>query len=112
VSPETLTDTISGDIYSLLISAYERDHHCNGVLDLTDDPERRRLLSLLMVQSTAVEHIHEELVQKIVHLRRKYLQNRLRECRVQMKREPHRSDELLRLVQDYSTQLHELDGGE
>jgi len=112
VSPETLTDTISSDIYSLLLECYDRDGNANGICDFTAEPEIKRLISLLQVKEDAQEHIHEELVQKIVHLRKKYLSHRLYECTMRMKREPHLSKELLLLQRDISIQLKELDGGE
>lgn len=112
VSPETLTDTISSDIYSLLLECYDRDGNANGICDLTAEPEIKRRISLLQVKEDAQEHIHEELVQKIVHLRKKYLYHRLRECTMRMKREPHLLKELQLLQRDISIQLKELDGGE
>jgi hypothetical protein len=112
VTPETLMDSISSDIYSLILTVYERDNALHGILDATTDPEIKRHLSLLTVYNGPKEQMHEELVQKIIHLRKKYLRSRQRECRIQMKQEPHRQEELLRLLHDYTTQLNELDGGE
>ncbi|MBN1309383.1 MAG: DNA primase [Chitinispirillaceae bacterium] len=109
VAPETLTDGISGDIYSLMLSTYDRECHLNNVANHTDDPEIRRLISLLQVKEDTQEHIHEEFVQKIIHLRRKYLHLRVEECTLRMKNEPHRRNELLKLQHDYTMQLKELD---
>jgi len=112
VLPETLTNDLSVNIYSLLLEVFDRDGSFDRILDSTPDPEIRRVVSLLMVKDIVEEHIHEELVQKIIFLRKKYLRSRQRECKILMKHEPHRREELLRLLQDYTTQLHELDGGE
>ncbi|MBN1576093.1 MAG: DNA primase [Chitinispirillaceae bacterium] len=112
VAPETLTDGISGDIYSLLLSTYDRECHLDNVTNYTDDPEIRRLISLLQVKEDTQEHIHEEFVQKIIHLRKKYLHLRLQECTLRMKKEPHLRNELLQLQHDYTMQLKELDGEE
>ena len=112
VAPETLTDGISGDIYSLLLGAYERDPHLSSVTELSDDPEIVRILSMLQVKDTVTEHIHEELVQKIIHLRKKYLLFKERECKLRMKQEPHRARELLQMIHEYMNQQKELDGGE
>lgn len=112
VAPETLTDGISGDIYSLILRAYDRNPQFASVADMTNDPEMLRLLSLLQVKETVTEHIHEELVQKIIHLRKKYLRRKERECRLQMKQEPHRREELLQMIHEYMNQQKELDGGE
>lgn len=112
VAPETLTDGISGDIYSLLLGAYDRDPHLNSVSELSNDPEIMRILSMLQVKDTVTEHIHEELVQKIIHLRKKYLLFKERECKLRMKQEPHRARELLQMINEYMNQHKELDGGE
>ncbi len=112
IAPETLTDPVSGDIYSLMLKVYDREHHFGTILNYTDDPEIKRRISLLQVKEDVKEHIHDELVQKIIHLRKKHLQFRRRECKLQMKREPHRRSELLHQLNDYLTQLHELDGEE
>jgi DNA primase len=112
VVPETLTDSLSADIYSLILTVYDRDNTLHGILDTTTNPEIKRYISLLTVKNRAKDQIHEEFVQKIIHLRKKYLRSRQRECTIQLKQDPHRREELLRLLQDYTTQLHELDGGE
>lgn len=112
VHPETLTDGLSADIYSLILQVYERDQSLAKILDGTSRPEIRKLISFLMVKAVIEDHIHEELVQKIIYLRKKYLRSRQRECKILLKQDPHRREELLRLLQDYMTQLHELDGGE
>lgn len=112
VTPETLTDSVSSDIYSLILAAYDQNQHLIGAVDRTGDPEIKRLISLLLVKGSVPEHVHEELVQKILHLRAKFLRFRIRECKLAMKREPHRSTELLHLLQDLLTQLNELGGGE
>ena len=104
--------TIWFDIYSLLLGAYDRDPHFKSVAELSNNPEIVRILSMLQVKETVTEHIHEELVQKIIHLRKKYLRFKERECRLLMKQEPHRSEELLQMIHEYMNQQKELDGGE
>ena len=112
ILPETLTDDVSSDIYSLLILSYNRDHNLNNVFNYTENIEIKRIISLLQVKEDSTEHIHDEFVQKVIHLRKKYLRFRQKECRIQMQKEPDRRDELLRLMNDYLTQIKELDGGE
>jgi DNA primase len=112
VTPETLTDGISGDIYYLILDTFDRNRNLNGISDATDNPEIKRTIAMLQVKETVTENIHEELVQKIIHLRKKFLRFKERECRVQMKQQPHRRSELLHQINEYITQLHELDGGE
>ena len=110
VVPETLTDSVSGDIYSLLLEMFEQERAIAGIIDRTNDPEVKRLITLLLVKPALQDHIHEELVQKIIHLRAKFLKTRIRSLKLQMKKEPHRRNELLQNLQDYSMQLQELDG--
>ena len=57
------------------------------------------------------DHIHEEMVQKIIHLRAKFLRAQIRNVKLQMKDEPQRRTELLAQLQDYSKQLKDLEGG-
>ncbi len=108
VLPETLTDSVSGDIYSVMLKAYDSERHFNNVANYTDDPEIKRIISLLQVKEDAKEHIQEEFAQKIIHLRRKYLRHRLQECTLRMKREPHLRNELSLLQNEYLMQLKEL----
>ncbi|MCX7726580.1 MAG: DNA primase [Chitinispirillaceae bacterium] len=109
ISPETLTDTLSSNIYSLMLEAYEKEKNFNNIIDYTDDPEVKRYISLLMVKEEISENLHEEMEQKIIHLRKKYLKALIRECRVRIKLEPESREELLRIQQEYSHQLKELD---
>lgn len=112
VVPETVTDSVSSDIYSLMIETYNQNGNLNRICDRTDNSEIKRIISLLLVKPALEDHINEELVQKIVHLRAKFLRFKLREIQVQMKKEPKRRTELLCQLQDYSTQLKDLGEGE
>lgn len=112
VVPETVTDSVSSDIYSLMIETYNQNGNLNRICDRTDNSEIKRIISLLLVKPALEDHINEELVQKIVHLRAKFLRFKLREIQVQMKKEPKRCTELLCQLQDYSTQLKNLGEGE
>lgn len=112
VVPETLTDGLSGDIYSLLLEVYDQDRSLARLLDAAEHPDIKRTISFLSVKEIIEDHVHEELVQKIIHLRKKYLRSRQRECTILLRQEPHRSEELMRLLHDYTTQLNELDGAE
>ncbi len=112
VIPETLTDSISSDIYSLLIETYVDKGSLEGIIDKTDDPEIKRIMTLLLVKPAIQDHIHDELVQKIIHLRAKFLRASIREIRLQMKNEPNQRIELLQKLKDFSTQLKDLDAKE
>jgi DNA primase len=111
VVPETLTDSVSSDIYSFILDTYEETGSIDTVLDHCDDPTLKRLMTSLLVRHSYPDHVHEELVQKIIHLREKYLRDRIRDAKLKMKSEPHRRTELLREMQDFTTQLQELQRG-
>lgn len=112
VVPETLTDNISGDIYSLLIETFEQGGNVADISIKTTDPEIKRIISLLLVKPAREDHIHDELVQKIIHLRAKFLRTMIKNVKVQMKNEPQRRAELLLQLKDFTSQLQELDEGE
>ncbi len=112
VAPETLTDDISGDIYSLLIKTYEQGGDVAEIGIKASDPEIKRLISLLLVRPALEDHIHDELVQKIIYLRAKFLKSMIRNVKIQMKNVPQRRAELLLQLKDFTSQLQELDGGE
>jgi DNA primase len=114
VLPETLTDGISGDIYSMLLKLYDEQNNFDGIIDRASDQEVQRLLSRMLVKPAREEHIHEELVQKIIHLRRKYLKARIRNSRTLLKstKDPLRNNEFVHLINEDMKQLRDLDGGE
>jgi DNA primase len=111
VVPETLTDSVSSDIYSFILDTYEDTGSLDSILDRCDDPILKRLITSLLVRSSYPDHVHEELVQKIIHLREKYLRVKIRDAKLKMKSEPHRRAELLQEMQDFTTQLQELQRG-
>jgi DNA primase len=112
VVPETLTDSVSSDIYSFILDTYEETGAIDTVLDHCDDPKLKRLITSLLVRNSYPDHVHEELVQKIIHLREKYLRVKIRDAKLKMKSEPHRRTELLKEMQDFTTQRQELQRGQ
>ena len=114
VAPETLTDGISGDIYSLILELYDEQRNLGGIIDRTTDGEIQRLISRMLVKPAFEENIHEELVQKIIHLRRKFLKSRIRANRIRLKSENDDSsiNELVHQINDDIKQLRDLDEGE
>lgn len=112
VIPETLTDQLSIDIYSLIIETYDEKGSLEGIVDRADNPNIRQMLTLLLVKPALLEHITEDLVQKIKALRRKCLQVNIRDLRIQMKNEPSQRIELLKRIKDFSTQIKDLDAKE
>jgi DNA primase len=112
VSPETLTDHISSDIYSLIIETFREKGSLDGITDKVNEPVIRKTLTLLLVNPALMDHIHDELVQKIIHLRAKFLRASIRDIKLQMKNEPNHRTELLIKLKDFSTQLKDLDAKE
>jgi len=112
VVPETLTDNIASDIYSLLIKTHEQGGDVAQIAVEASDPEIKRIISLLLVRPALEDHIHDELVQKIVHLRAKFIKSMIRKIKIQMKNVPQKRAELLLQLKDFTSQLQELDGVE
>ncbi|MCL2688636.1 MAG: DNA primase [Chitinispirillia bacterium] len=82
VDTQTLTDSLSANIYSIIAECYDIKGDLHNLCDvLPDDPEIKRVISMLMVKPALRENIHAELVQKILLLRRKSLMAELRELR-------------------------------
>jgi DNA primase len=114
IAPDTLTDGISGDIYSLMLEIFDEQGSLDGILDRkAGDGDLERLISRMLVKPALDQNVHKELEQKIVHLRRKYLRSRVRSNRILLKSEQDVSlrDGLLRRIYDDTRQLHELDEG-
>lgn len=117
VAPETLTDAVSSDIYSLLLQLYDEQGTLDGIIDRAASGALQGLISGMLVKPAREEHIHEELVQKIIHLRAKFLRAKLREVKILLKQEGDRDEarnnaqrtSLLERLRDYSNQLRDLD---
>jgi DNA primase len=109
IAPETLTDGVSSDIYSFILRFYDERGTLDGMADRIEGGEPQRLVSRMLVQPAREEHIHDELVQKILHLRAKFLKSKLREIKILLKGEGAQRSALLEQLREYSTQLRELD---
>jgi DNA primase len=114
VAPETLTDTVSTDIYYIILASFDENGNLDGIIDRANDPEVQRRISRMLVAPALEEHIHEEMVQKIIHLRSKFLKARIRSTRIQLKSETDssRKIELTHQINDDLKQLRNLDEGE
>jgi DNA primase len=112
VAPETLTDAVSSDIYSLLLQLYDEQGTLADIIDHAASGEIQRLISRMLVKPARDEHIHEELVQKIIHLRAKFLRSKLREIKILLKQEGAQRTALLEQLRDYSNQLRDLNESE
>ncbi|MFP4164926.1 MAG: DNA primase [Chitinispirillaceae bacterium] len=110
VSPETLTDKLSTDIYSLVLQTYDQKRSLEKLTEeLEGDSEVKRIISMMMVTPALRENIHEELVQKIILLRRKFLKNQLRNLRIALRNTPEDKQKLLEQHREYTAQLKELE---
>lgn len=109
VTPETITETLASDIYSVILATYDETGSLQSVLDRIKNSEHKRLLAIMLVKPYLQEHIQEELVQKVIQLRRKFLKYRIREAKLLMKKESENKTELLQEIMDLTRQLKELD---
>ena len=76
---------------------------------LLQDAEGRKGAKSRLIKPAREEHIHEELVQKIIHLRAKFLKTKLRDIKIALKQEGAQRTALLEQLRDYSNQLRDLD---
>ncbi|MBN2188328.1 MAG: DNA primase [Chitinispirillaceae bacterium] len=113
IAADTLTDGISGDIYSFMLEIFDKQGSLDGILDRIGDGEMRSVVSRMLVQPACKQNVREELEQKIIHLRRKYLKSLVRRSRILLKSEKDvfRRAELLRRISDDTRQLNELGEG-
>lgn len=112
LAPETLTDAVSSDIYSLLLQLFDEQGTLDGIAERSAGGEIQRILSRMLIKPAREEHIHEELVQKIIHLRKKYLKVKQREIRVLLKLDGGQREELLEQLKDITNQIRDLDESE
>jgi len=111
IQPEILTDNMSANIYSIILEIHERDGNLGGLAEAcSNNPETGRVISMLAVKPALAENIHDELVQKILLLRRKFLKTRISELTEKLKNSSvEEKTELLALLKDYGAQLKELE---
>jgi DNA primase len=112
IAPQTLTDAIASDIYSILLKLFDEKGNLNGIIDTTAEGGAQRIVSRMLVTPALEEHIQEELVQKIIHLRKKYLRTRIREINRLMKQPGAVVATLLVEHKECTTQLKDLEEGE
>lgn len=111
VSPEILTDTLSAEIYSIILSEYAKNGDLSGLPDICGGGEDiGRAVSMLAVKPALAENIQDELVQKVLLLRKKFLKARISELKESLDACPEeQKGELMLLLKDYGAQLKELD---
>ncbi len=112
ISPEILTDPVAENIYSIMLGAYDRDGGLEGLLDACGgDEPLKRFVSKLSVTSVPLEHLEDELVQKISILRQKYFKARIADVRAELSvcSAAEERERLLERLRDYGEQLKESD---
>lgn len=109
VAPQTLTNKLSENIYSIILDKYSRTGDLKGLTDQVTDPELRRMISTLIVKPALADHIHDDMVQKIVFLRKKYLRSKIGETKELLRNNPQGKAQYLEQLKDLSMQLKELD---
>jgi DNA primase len=112
IAPQTLTDVMASDIYSILLKLFDEKGNLNGIIDSTAEGEAQRIVSRMLVQPALEEHLQEELVQKIIHLRAKFLRARIRDIKVLLKQPVAARATLLTELKECSSQLKDLEEGE
>ncbi|MBN2035848.1 MAG: DNA primase [Chitinispirillaceae bacterium] len=114
ISPDMLTDRTAADIYSILLEVYGTYRNLEAFLDRVGEGDTRRLASRMLVTPALAENSHDELVQKIIYLRKKHLKSRIRENRIRLKTEadPSLKTDRMRRIQEDLQQLKELEEGE
>ncbi|MDG5813929.1 DNA primase [Chitinispirillales bacterium ANBcel5] len=110
VSPETLTDEVSGNIYSVILDTYTQTGGVDSLSNRIDsNSSLKGLISMMMVKPALLDHIQDDLVQKIIHLRAKFLRHKIRDIRRLLKTDPENRAHYLEQLKDFSIQLKELD---
>jgi DNA primase len=112
IAPQTLTDAMASDIYSLLLKLFDEKGNLNGIIDTAAEGEAQRIVSRMLVKPALEEHIQDELVQKIRHLIKKYLRNKIKEVNRLMKQPGAAVASLLAEQKEYTSQLKDLEEGE
>jgi DNA primase len=86
ISPEFLTDTLSADMYSIILNEYAQKGSLNGLPDIcAENPEAGRVLSMLAVKPALMENIEDELRQKILLLRQKLFKAHIARLKEELK---------------------------
>ncbi|KMQ51042.1 DNA primase [Chitinispirillum alkaliphilum] len=109
VAPQTLTNKLSKNIYSIILDSYARNGSLDSILDEAGDLKLRNILSMLMVSPALTDHIHDDMVQKIIFLRKKFLRHEIVSLRHKLKNDPENRMGYLEQLKEFSTQLKELD---
>ncbi|MFW6220888.1 MAG: DNA primase [Fibrobacterota bacterium] len=114
ISPETLTDSFSRELYSSILTAYNSDSTLASVIDRTSDENARQVLShITMKQDGYLENAEIELQHTLKKLQKKYLKGCMRCITAKLKIESdlHRKQQLLEHQKKISLDLKELETG-
>jgi DNA primase len=109
ISPETFTDQFSSDLYSMVLGCFDENAHLDKLIDKVNDPEAKRIISLLYAKGAREENAIEELRHTIIRLQTKFLRFQIRQISKRLKFEPSKRTELMEQLKDFTTQLKELE---
>jgi hypothetical protein len=104
ILPETFTDQFSGEVYSILIDAFDENPALTTILNHANDEGLKRVLSFAYANDPPVTNAHDDLFHFMKRLQVKFLQHRERELRTRMKKTPLEGAELLKQIHDLITQ--------
>jgi len=108
---EILADGLAANIYSVILEEHARDNSLNGLAEAcSNNPAIGNVISMLAVKPALTENIFEELIQKMLLLRRKFLKSRMSELTEALRNcSEEEKNELLTLLKDYGAQLKDLE---
>jgi DNA primase len=109
IAPETFTDRFSGELFSSIVNCFEKDPGLLSLMDSIADPEKKRVISLLIAQGSYEGDCREDLRHTILRLQRKFLKNRRHGYQERMKNELNNRMNLLKLVGEDATQQKEIE---
>ena len=113
ITADTFTTRDAAGLFSLVTGYYDERNTLDGIIDAApaQGGGTRELLSFMLFKPALDTGLHEEMVQKIIRLRWKFLKNRIRTTRIGLKSETDaaRRRELTVMLNDYTKQLHDLD---
>jgi DNA primase len=109
ISPETFADQFSGELFSSIVNCFEKDPGLESLFDSISDPERKRIISMLLAQGDYQGDVREDMRHTILRLQRKFLKNRRHHYQERMKNELNNRMNLLKLVGEDATQQKEIE---
>lgn len=111
VRPETLTDRLGNELYSIVLRAYEADPSLKTLMRELTDENTKSAMAELASQPLVADNLSDELAHTVIELQKKFLRNRIRETTIQLRKAPA-DVALLKQQQDLATKLRDLTTGQ